>query len=68
MPPYRCGFGLRIPGGEQQLCLILAAKGLAMVREEDGRKFYLLDHAVHQRMLEALSEAGFPLRASMGRA
>jgi hypothetical protein len=22
MPPYRCGFGLRIPGGEQQLRLM----------------------------------------------
>jgi hypothetical protein len=54
--------------GEQQLCLILAAKSFAILREEDGRKYYLLDHGVHERMLETLSDAGFPLRASMGRA
>jgi hypothetical protein len=57
-----------LSSGEQQLCLILAAKGFAMMRDEDGRKYYLLDHSVHERMLEALSDAGFPLRASMGRA
>jgi hypothetical protein len=57
-----------LSSGEQQLCLILTAKGLAAVRDEDGRKCYLLDHGVHERMLETLSEAGFPLRASMGRA
>ena len=43
-------------------------KGFAMMRDEDGRKYYLLDHGVHERMLETLSDAGFPLRASMGRA
>lgn len=57
-----------LSSGEQQLCLILAAKGFAMMRDEDGRKYYLLDHSVHERMLETLSDAGFPLRASMGRA
>lgn len=51
--------------GEQQLCLILAAKGLAIVRDEEGKKFYLMDHAVHERLLETLADAGFPLRASM---
>ncbi len=54
--------------GEQQLGLILVAKGLALVRDEDGKKYYLLDQGVHERMLETLSDAGFPLRASMGRA
>jgi len=57
-----------LSSGEQQLCLILAAKGLAIVRDEEGRKYYLLDQGVHERMLETLSDAGFPLRASMGRA
>jgi hypothetical protein len=57
-----------LSSGEQQLCLILAAKGLAIVRDEDGKKYYLLDQGVHERMLETLSDAGFPLRASMGRA
>ena len=50
--------------GEQQLCLILAAKGLAIAHEEDGRTFYLLDQGIHERMLETLSDAGFQLRAS----
>lgn len=54
--------------GEQQVCLVLAARGLAMVREEDGRKYYLLDPGIHERLLEKLSDAGFALRASMGRA
>jgi hypothetical protein len=53
-----------LSSGEQQLCLILAAKDLAMVREEEGRTFYLLDPGLHERMLETLSEASFPLRAS----
>ena len=57
-----------LSSGEQQLGLILAAKGLAIVRDEDGKKYYLLDQGVHERMLETLSDAGFPLRASMGRA
>ncbi len=57
-----------LSSGEQQLCLILAAKGFAMVRDEEGRKYYLFDHDVHERMLETLADAGFPLRASMGRA
>ena len=57
-----------LSSGEQQLCLILAAKGLAMVRDEESRKYYLLDQGVHERMLETLSDAGFPLRASMRQA
>lgn len=57
-----------LSSGEQQLCLILAAKGLAIVREEEGRRYYLIDAGLHERMLETLSEAGFHLRASMGRA
>ena len=57
-----------LSSGEQQLGLILAAKGLAILRDEDGKKYYLLDQGVHERMLETLSDAGFPLRASMGRA
>ena len=54
-----------LSSGEQQLCLVLAAKRLALVREEEGRRYYLLDHAIHERMLETLADAGFPLRASI---
>ncbi|MGH9614690.1 MAG: hypothetical protein ACRD4P_16610, partial [Bryobacteraceae bacterium] len=50
--------------GEQQLCLLLAAKGLAVVVEEDGRRIYLLDQTIHEQLFEALASRGFPLRAS----
>lgn len=50
--------------GEQQLCLLLAAKGLAIVVQEDGRQFYMLDHAIHEHLLETLASQQFPLRAA----
>jgi hypothetical protein len=50
--------------GEQQLCLLLVSKRLAIVQEEDGRKFYLLDHSIHEQMLESLAVSGLPMRAS----
>jgi hypothetical protein len=50
--------------GEQQLCLLLAAKGLAVTQEEDGRLIYLLDHSVHEQLLDVLAAEGLPLRAS----
>ena len=50
--------------GEQQLCLLLAAKGLAALAEEDGRRVYLLDQSIHEQLFEALASRGFPLRAS----
>ncbi|HTW63492.1 MAG TPA: hypothetical protein VME17_02700 [Bryobacteraceae bacterium] len=50
--------------GEQQLCLLLAAKGLAVVVEEDGRRCYLLDQSIHEQLLESLASQQFPLRAA----
>lgn len=50
--------------GEQQLCLLLAAKGLAVMAEEDGRRVYLLDQSIHEQLFETLASRGFPLRAS----
>lgn len=50
--------------GEQQLCLLLAAKGLAVVVEEDGRRYYMLDQSIHEQLLESLASQGFPLRAA----
>jgi len=50
--------------GEQQLCLVLVSKGLALVQDEDGRRFYLLDHTIHELLLESLSTRGLPLRAA----
>jgi hypothetical protein len=50
--------------GEQQFCLLLVSKGLAVqVREEDSLHF-LLDQEIHQHMLESLSTRGLALRAS----
>jgi hypothetical protein len=50
--------------GEQQLCLLLAAKGLAVVAEEDGRSYYMLDQSIHEQLLESLATQEFPLRAA----
>ena len=50
--------------GEQQLCLLLVSKGLAMLQEEGGKQFYLLDQAMHELLLESLAAQGLPLRAS----
>lgn len=50
--------------GEQQLCLLWAAKKLAVVMEEDGRLYYMLEQGIHERLLESLSNQQFPLRAS----
>jgi hypothetical protein len=50
--------------GEQQLCLLLAAKGLAVVVEEDGRRYYMLDQSIHEQLLESLASQQFPLRAA----
>ena len=50
--------------GEQQLCLLWVSKKLAVVSEEDGRKYYLLEQSVHEQLLETLALQEFPLRAS----
>ena len=50
--------------GEQQLCLLLAAKKLAVVAEEDGRKYYMLEQGIHEHLLESLASQEFPLRAA----
>ncbi len=50
--------------GELQLCLLLAARGLAAPVEEEGRQAYLLDASVHQTMVESLADRGLSLRAA----
>jgi hypothetical protein len=50
--------------GELQLCLLLASRGLAVPMEEEGRRFYLLDPAVHRTLAESLAERGLSLRAA----
>jgi hypothetical protein len=53
-----------LTAGEQQLCLLLAAKKLAVVVEEDGRKYYMLEQGIHEHLLESLASQNFPLRAA----
>lgn len=52
-----------LSGGEQQLCLLLVGKKLAIVQEHDGKRFYLLDKTIHETLLECLAAQGLPLRA-----
>jgi hypothetical protein len=54
----------RLTPGETQLCLLLAAHGLAAPVEADGRRGYLLDASVHQTLVESLADRGLSLRAS----
>lgn len=50
--------------GEQQLCLLLAAKKMAVVVEENGRQYYMLEQGIHEHLLESLASQQFPLRAA----
>jgi hypothetical protein len=54
----------KLSGGEQQLCLVLVSKGLALIQEDDGKRYYLLDQTIHELLLESLATQGLPLRAS----
>jgi hypothetical protein len=53
-----------LTAGEQQLCLLLAAKKLAVIGEEDGKKYYMLEPGIHEHLLESLASQNFPLRAA----
>jgi len=50
--------------GEQQFCLLLVAKGLAVQVREEDRLYFLLDNQLHQHMLESLAARGLALRAT----
>ena len=50
--------------GEQQLCLLLAAKKLAVMIQEDGKTYYMLEQGIHEYLLESLASQNFPLRAA----
>jgi hypothetical protein len=54
--------------GEQQLCLLMTAKGLAATVEENGELAYLLDQEMHEQLLESLATRTLTLRASARRA
>ena len=50
--------------GEQQLCMMLVAKGQAAVVEEAGKSYYLLDPQTHESLLETMASGNFTLRAT----
>jgi len=50
--------------GELQLCLLLAARGLAAPMEEEDRRYYLLDTSIHETLVESLADRGLGLRAA----
>ncbi len=58
----------KLTPGEQQLCLLLTAKGLAATTEEGGKMFYLVDQELHERLLESLATRTLPLHAAGRRA
>ena len=53
--------------GEQQLCILLAAKGRAVARAEEGRSYYLLDPDLHEALLDSIASQGFRMKASAAR-
>ncbi len=53
-----------LTAGERQLCLLLAAKGLAVPADEEGKAGYLLDETIHEQLVESLATKNLPLRAS----
>lgn len=50
--------------GEQQLCMMLVAKGMAIVAEESGKNYYLLDAATHESLLDTMASGNFTLKAT----
>jgi hypothetical protein len=50
--------------GEQQFCLLLTAKKLAVLVEDGGGTHYLLEQGIHEHLLESLASQNFPLRAA----
>jgi hypothetical protein len=50
--------------GERQLCLVMVAHGQATSLEQDGRRLFVIDPAVHERLVEALAERSVALRAA----
>ena len=50
--------------GEQQLCLLLSAKKLAVLLDDSGKTYYMLEPGIHEHLLESLASQSFPLRAA----
>ena len=43
---------------------MLAAKKLAVVIEDDGKKYYMPEQGIHEHLLGSLAVQDFPLRAA----
>jgi hypothetical protein len=53
-----------LTAGERQYVILLAGKQKAVVLEEEGETYYLVDGEVHQELMETLSVRGLPLRGA----
>lgn len=49
--------------GEQQFCLLLLGKKLAVAVGEGADTHYLIDHKVHEEMLESIASPGLSMKA-----
>lgn len=58
----------RLTPGETQFCLQLAAKNLAAEENADDQRYYVLDHSLHESLMDALNAGAMPLRADTRRA
>jgi hypothetical protein len=50
--------------GELQFCVMLAAKGLAVCLEQEGKRYYLIDPSIHEQIFDSLSSQGLAFRAA----
>jgi len=50
--------------GELQFCVMLAAKGLAVCLEQEGKRYYLIDPSIHEQVFDSLSSRGLAFRAA----
>ena len=53
-----------LTAGEQQLCLLLANHGQAVMQEEDGRTYYLFDAETHRRLAESIATPSLAFRGT----
>ena len=58
----------KLSPGETQFCLQLAAKNLASEENVEGQRYYVLDHSLHESLMDALNASAMPLRADTRRA
>lgn len=50
--------------GEKQLCILLAARGMATLVEDGPARAYLIDERFHAALIESLASPSMPLRAA----